>query len=92
MRVTWKNTKTLLVSLMTKECLANFTWSGKAKLNQKTKKSLEKLKNIHELIITALKELDPSYDFKAFKNDMVKHIAKRAHEHEKFEPSTAETQ
>lgn len=90
MRVTWKNAKKILDALISKECLANYTWSGKAKQNKKTKNSLRKLNFIHDLIMTALRKLDSTYDFKAYKDDMVKHIVKRAHEHEKNEPLNAE--
>lgn len=80
LRVNWKHTKRVLEALIDNGCLSNFTWSGKGKDNKKTKNSFKELRCIRELLIRVLKTNDQTYDFKLFKEDIVKHIIKRAYE------------
>lgn len=82
LRVTWKNAQNLLHALISKECLAKFSWSGKGKLNKKTKESFKKLNLVHELIVTTLKQLDSSYNKDIYEENMIKHIVKSAYKNE----------
>lgn len=83
-RVTWKNVQNLVNALISKECLAKFSWTGKGKNNKKTKETFKKFNFVHELIVTALKKLDLSYNTDIYEENMIKHIVKTAYKNEKI--------
>lgn len=83
-RVTWKNAQNLMNALITKECLAKFSWTGKGRNNKKTKESLKNLNVVHQLIVTALKQIDSSYNNDIYEENMVKHIVKSAYKNEQI--------
>lgn len=78
-RVNWKHARGLLYALISKECLGNFTWSGKGKRNQKTKHSFRTLDSFHRLFLETLQKIDSSYNHDIY-NDNMKHIFKRTYE------------
>lgn len=71
--------KKILWALVSKDCLRHFTWSGKSGIKGGRKAVFKQLKNLHDVIIAALKKLDENYNSETFKNDMVKHVLKYAY-------------
>lgn len=71
--------KRVTLALISEECLAQFTWTGKAGKKGIKKNKFNCLKLIHAIIVAALSKLDSSYNLETFKNDMVNHVIKYAY-------------
>lgn len=78
-RANWSHLRTLTFAIISKECLANFTWTGKSKGEKRN--SFKRLKLIHKLLINAINKFDKSYNQKNFNLHMVNNIIKYAYYH-----------
>lgn len=78
-RATWAMAKKILLALISQNCLANFTWTGKSGTKGSRKMAFKQMKSIHRLIVMTLKKVDPSYDEPTFHGEMVNHILKYAY-------------
>lgn len=77
-RATHTHLKAIVHTLITKECLAHFTWTGRTKTGEK-KRAFKNLQYIRRILIVAIKNFDAMYGDKEFHKQMVDHVLKYAY-------------
>lgn len=67
-----------LTSLMTKELLAKFTWTGKGEAGNKF--CFAEFKQIQTILLSAMMKMDVNYSLTQFKIDLQRNLAKCSNE------------
>lgn len=75
----WIAAKRVFKALISPECLAEFTWTGKGFRGRKSKTSFKPLKRIQSTVYETLKKVDKSYTSDLFRNDLVNSVLKNAY-------------